>query len=405
MRDSVVRAAGLAGTFLYGAVIAWLYVAQPQTVAEVTGGLTSTVGAYRIDQQAFDDGLGFFRREQFDEARAALARADPADATRERSSTSPTPSTGRAGDAFTTTTCCSNSGLAAVDRAIALAPDHRLVVDDAATWHAHRRRVARRAAARADARRFGLQPAPPHQAKTMTPLREAFALPCLFLTVALLGGLRLGADVRLVPPALIALVLAALLLGALIRSSVFAPERLLNQRRSGLENTSGGTPCLALFAASAQVFNLLTPDAGLLHVLVSVFFLVQLLTTLTAVRDRIAMLRSLAVLLGCAFVLRFIALESLYAPGRAVIKRVMTALMEGITLGALDYLPTGTANRYVAFLCLALYLVGLVLLPTMPTIPAIPTSDRDFGGGVMVSIGEPAEPDELHRHLPALRGE
>ena len=30
----------------------------------------------------------------------------------------------------------------------------------------------------------------------MTPLREAFVLPCLFLTVALLGGLRLGADVR-----------------------------------------------------------------------------------------------------------------------------------------------------------------------------------------------------------------
>ena len=236
----------------------------------------------------------------------------------------------------------------------------------------------------------------------MTPLREAFVLPCLFLTVALLGGLRLGADVRLVPPALIALVLAALLLGALIRSRVFAPERLLNQRRSGLENTCGGILLLAVFAASAQVFNLLTPDAGLLHVLVSVFFLVQLLTTLTAVRDRVAMLRSLAVLLGCAFVLRFIALESLYAPGRGVIKRVMTALMEGITLGALDYLPTGTATGYVAFLCLALYLVGLVLLPTMPTRPA---SDRDFGGGVMVSIGEPAEPDELHRHLPALRGE
>ncbi len=45
---------------------------------------------------------------------------------------------------------------------------------------------------------------------------------------------------------------------------------------------------LTLFAASAQTFNLLTPDSGLLHVLVSVFFLVQLLTTLTAVRERVA---------------------------------------------------------------------------------------------------------------------
>ena len=60
----------------------------------------------------------------------------------------------------------------------------------------------------------------------MTPLREAFVLPCLFLTVALLGGLRLGADVRLVPPPLVALVLAVLLLGSLVRSGVFMPERL-----------------------------------------------------------------------------------------------------------------------------------------------------------------------------------
>ena len=29
----------------------------------------------------------------------------------------------------------------------------------------------------------------------------------------------------------------------------------------------------------------------------------------------------------------------------------MTALMEGITLGALDYVPTGSATGYVAFLC------------------------------------------------------
>jgi hypothetical protein len=204
----------------------------------------------------------------------------------------------------------------------------------------------------------------------MNPLREAFVLPCLFLTVALLGGLRLGADVRLVPPPLVALVLAVLLLGSLVRSGVIAHERLLHQRRTGIENACGSVLLLAVFTASAQVFNLLTPDSGLLHVLVSVFFLVQLLTTLTAVRDRMAMLRSLAVLLGCAFLLRFIALESLYAPGRGVIKRVMTALMEGITLGALDYAPTGPVTGYVAFLTLTLYLVGLVLLPTRHVAPS-----------------------------------
>jgi tetratricopeptide (TPR) repeat protein len=130
MRDSLVRAAGLAGTVLYGAAIVWMYAAQPQTVAEVTGGLTSTIGAYRIDQQAFHDGLAFFKRDQFDEARAALSRADPA---------------GR--DALTqfyiaytyyrqgwgrlySDDALFKNGLEAIDRAIALAPDHRLVVAD-----------------------------------------------------------------------------------------------------------------------------------------------------------------------------------------------------------------------------------------------------------------------------------
>jgi hypothetical protein len=230
----------------------------------------------------------------------------------------------------------------------------------------------------------------------MTPLREAFVLPCLFLTVALLGGLRLGADVRLVPPPLIALVLAVLLVGSFVRSGVFAIGRLLNQHRRGIENACGAAVLIALVAASAQLFNLLTPDSGLLHVLVSVFFLVQLLTTLTAVRDRLSMLRSLAVLLGCAFVLRFIALESLYAPGRGLIKRVMTALMEGITLGALDYVPTGSATGYVAFLTLTLYLMGLVLLPT---------GGYDATNGTLVALGKPPEPHELYRDLPALRGE
>ena len=234
----------------------------------------------------------------------------------------------------------------------------------------------------------------------MTPLRESFALPCLFLTVALLGGLRLGSDVRLVPPPLITLVLAVLLFGALVRSGTLAPERLVSSRRGGLENATGAILLLCVFGASAQVFNLLTPDTGLLHVLVSVFFLVQLLTTLTAVRDRTSMLRSLAVLFGCALVLRYIALEALYAPGRGVIKRVMTALVEGVTLGTLDYTPVGTTTGYIAFLALTLYLSGLFFMPAA-TAGLIAFGQRT-GASLATRLGEPAEPDELDRHLPTL---
>jgi hypothetical protein len=126
-----VRAAGLAATAIYAALIVWLYLTQPQTMAHVTGGLASSVGAYRADPQAFADGLDFFRRDRFVEARAAFARADPAER-----------------DALTqfyvayafyregwTRTHRDDElygrGLAAVDKAIALAPGGRLVVDDA----------------------------------------------------------------------------------------------------------------------------------------------------------------------------------------------------------------------------------------------------------------------------------
>jgi hypothetical protein len=78
MRESSVRAIGLAVAMSYGAFIVSLYVRQPQSVAEVTGSLSASVGAYRINQRAFDDGLRFFRHDQFVPARAAFERADPA---------------------------------------------------------------------------------------------------------------------------------------------------------------------------------------------------------------------------------------------------------------------------------------------------------------------------------------
>jgi hypothetical protein len=78
-RSRVIRSAGLAFTAAYAILIVWLYAQQPQTVAQVTGGLTAAVGAYAVDRASFEEGLAFFRRDQFPEARAAFERADPAD--------------------------------------------------------------------------------------------------------------------------------------------------------------------------------------------------------------------------------------------------------------------------------------------------------------------------------------
>ena len=126
----MTRTAGLAGTLLYASLIVWLYSAQPQTVAEVTGGLSSTIGAYQIDQQAYDDGLAFFRRDQFEESRAALKRADPAQRDPRTQFYIAYTYYRQGWGRVYNDDALFKEGLQAVDRAIALAPGQRLVVDD-----------------------------------------------------------------------------------------------------------------------------------------------------------------------------------------------------------------------------------------------------------------------------------
>ncbi len=130
MRESVVRGAGLMATVGYAAAIAWLYLTQPQTVAQVTGGLAAAVGAYQIDPQAFDDGLRFCRAGQFVEARAAFARADAAERDpRTQFYIAYTFYREGWGRVYNDDVLFAK-GLVAVDKAIALAPAGRLIVDD-----------------------------------------------------------------------------------------------------------------------------------------------------------------------------------------------------------------------------------------------------------------------------------
>lgn len=125
-----VRIFGLVLTLAYGSLIAWLYASQPQTVAQVTGGLASGAGLYRVDAQATADALAFFRRDAFPEARAAFGRADPAQRdARTQFYIAYSYYRQGWGRVYNDDTLF-KQGLEAVDRAIALAPAHRLVVDD-----------------------------------------------------------------------------------------------------------------------------------------------------------------------------------------------------------------------------------------------------------------------------------
>jgi hypothetical protein len=204
---------------------------------------------------------------------------------------------------------------------------------------------------------------------------EIFYLPLLFLSVVLFGGMRVGTHVVLVPPPLFTLVLAFLLLSVLVRTGALAPERLMNSTRSTLANISGAVVLVTMFGAATQAFHIATPELGLPRLLFSVFLFVLLLNTLAAAPDRVRVLRSLLVIFGSAFVLKFIVLAALADPEGGWLKRVLLAMIEGLTLGTLTQTAYSPITGYIAFLVLTVFLIGLTLLPArQPGYASMPDS-------------------------------
>ena len=222
----------------------------------------------------------------------------------------------------------------------------------------------------------------------MTATREAIVLPFLFLTVALVGGLRPGAQPLFAPPILFALVLAALLIGSLVQSDAFDPRRVINPSRSVLANVNGICILATLFAGSGQAFSLLIPESGLPRILFSVYFLVMMLNTMAVGPDRVRMLRSLAMMFGVAFVLRFVVLDALSDPAEGRLGRALQLLLEGATLGAVTQEVQHPAAGYIAFGALTMFLIAIWLLPERT---------RREGALVTAQIGNLDEPGALAR--------
>ena len=197
----------------------------------------------------------------------------------------------------------------------------------------------------------------------MTATREAIVLPLVFLTVTLLGGLRVADSVAMLPPPLFALVLSVLLVGLLVRCGALAPNRLVHSSRSMLANLNGLIVMFAAFGASAQAFNVATPESGAPRILFNLVYLVLLANTIAAAPDRVRVLRSLLVIFGSAFVVKFVVLAALSHPAAGPVTRVLQALFEGVTLGSVTQQIFHPATGYIAFGTLMLYLFGLVLLP------------------------------------------
>ncbi|HYY41781.1 MAG TPA: hypothetical protein VE775_03550, partial [Pyrinomonadaceae bacterium] len=184
-------------------------------------------------------------------------------------------------------------------------------------------------------------------------------LPTLLLTVALTGGMRVDAATRALlfrPPPLVTLVLALLLLPLLVRGGLIVPRAWFDAALPPRANFAHALTLVALYFASAQAFNAVLPEAGLMRWLFAFFFLWTLWQQQFSRFDARRLLGSLAALFGTAFVLKHLLLAPLYAPEGGWLRRLAGALFEGLTQGTVgggeSFAP---ATGYLAFLTLVLY--------------------------------------------------
>ncbi len=130
MRTALVQGLGILATLGYGAFIAWLYATQPRTIQDVATGAQVAAGVYQVDEARFQAGLALFRREQFRAARDEWARADPAQRDPRVQFYVAYAFYREGWGRFHRDDALYRQGLAAVGRALALAPAGALAVND-----------------------------------------------------------------------------------------------------------------------------------------------------------------------------------------------------------------------------------------------------------------------------------
>ena len=193
-------------------------------------------------------------------------------------------------------------------------------------------------------------------------------IPIVFLTVAMLGGLRIsgldGAFV-FVRPALICLIFAAILLILFARSKVLEVNGWFSESFPMLKNVANGFVIATLFAAATQVFNSLIPEQGLMFWIVAFCFFWTLWNNLFADFDTQKLFRSLGALFGLAFVAKYLILANLTAPaGRTWLEALMENPGQEAVTRLLDLPRFSGSTGYIQFFAVGLFLLGLYLFPS-----------------------------------------
>lgn len=206
------------------------------------------------------------------------------------------------------------------------------------------------------------------QADTTSLVVRFIVLPTLLLIVVLLGGVRVDAATHalvFLNPPLIALILAGLVMSLYTRAKLINIAEWFEPEQPFINAAANALTLIALFFATAQVFNVILPERGLLHGLFAVFFLWTLVNNLFAGFDARRALRSIVALLAIAFGVKYLLLANLAGSDEesGLMRQAVALLLKGVTLGTLDLPRYAATTGYLAFFAVAFYVVALWLMP------------------------------------------
>lgn len=192
-------------------------------------------------------------------------------------------------------------------------------------------------------------------------------LPLIFLTVSLLGGLRLNAAdsafIFLKPP-LVCLIFAVILLVLFSRAQLIKLEGWFSEDFTTLKNIANGAVLITLFFASTQIFNSVLPERGLPFWIIAFCFFWTLWNNLFADFDTKKLLKSLGAMFGLAFVVKYLLLASLItSTDESWWQNILTNMTKDTFTWILDLPKFAAGTGYLQFFALVFFLIGLFLLP------------------------------------------
>ena len=130
MQHKLIQSVGIAWTLLYAAFIIWVYATEPRSLKEVATNTEVAAGTYEVDEQRFEAALALFRREQYRAARDEWERADPAHSDARTQFYIAYAFYREGWGRVYNDDALFKQGVEAAERAISLAPNEMLIVDD-----------------------------------------------------------------------------------------------------------------------------------------------------------------------------------------------------------------------------------------------------------------------------------